>query len=159
MKCVAPSTALLIAILSAGSADAYQLDGSVFLMAIEDSQFRSVGRARYLDDLNDQVESAILTGTHSVHGPQVFEVAVQATGLYDYTLEGPAVPGACYATTLHAIGEPPAPLPKREKTWSGTTRCAPEDDDLPDKDLPDDGSGDSTTPARRRLAHSARSRW
>lgn len=136
--------ALAIAVVSS-RADASQLDGYVFLMPI-DSQFESVGRAEYLNDLNAPVSNAVLTGTHSVHGPQVFEAGVQAIGLYSYTLAGPAVPGACYGTTLSVVGDAPS-FPRVERTWNGATRCAPQDeDDLPDKDLPDDGSGGYTTP-------------
>jgi hypothetical protein len=109
-----------------------------------DSEFTSVGYADYLNDVNQRV-SVDLTGTHSVHGPQVFEMAVQTISPYSFSLRGPASPGACYGTTLRMIGDAPAPLPTLEKTWSGTTRCAPRD--IPDKDLPDDGSGTYTTPS------------
>jgi hypothetical protein len=146
VKCAGVLVAIVIAAVSAAPARAAQLSGGVFLMPV-DTTFQSYGEAEYLNDLNARVSDAVLTGTHSVRGPQVFEAGVQATGLYAYTLAGPAVPGACYGTTLYVIGDVPSPLPRLEKTWYGATRCAPEeDDDLPDKDLPDDGSGGSTTP-------------
>lgn len=71
---------------------------------------------------------------------------MKGAGEYFHILVGPVQPGACYGTTLHVIGDPPGYWNDRDETWTGTTRCAPEDDDLPDKDLPDDGSGDPATP-------------
>lgn len=100
------------------------LNGSVFLMPINES-FASHGEADYVDALRNVDPSAVLSGTHSVHGAQVFETPVQGSGQYSYVLEGPAQPGACYGTTLHVVGDPPGVLNGDEKTWNGTTQCAP----------------------------------
>jgi hypothetical protein len=128
MKPVRLFTALLSIVCSAASLRGATLTGSVFLLPI-DSQFTSVGRADYLDDLN-HATSAVLSGMHSVHGAAVFEVAVYGNGTYSYDLQGPAEAGACFGTTLHVIGDPPSPspLPTKEQTWSGATRCAPPPD-------------------------------
>lgn len=84
-------------VLFAGAARA-GLDGSVFLMPIEGSSFECHGEVVYVGALRETDFSAVVSGTHSVHGPQMFEVAVQGNGRYVYTLEGPAAPGACYGT-------------------------------------------------------------
>lgn len=92
-----------------GAARGESVDGSVFLFPITDSfEFRSLGEAAYLDDLGQEDSGAVLSGTHSVHGPVVFEHPVQGpAGTYDSVLEGPAQPRACYGTTLHVIADPP----------------------------------------------------
>jgi hypothetical protein len=103
------------------------VDGSVFLFPITDSfEFRSLGEAAYLDDLGQEDSGAVLSGTHSVNGPVVFEHPVQGSaGKYDYVLEGPAQPRACYGTTLHVIADPPGMFDTIDVTFTGTTKCAP----------------------------------
>jgi hypothetical protein len=113
----------VLAVGCAGAARAARVDGSVFLMPI-DSTFRSVGEARFLDDLG-RVSSAALSGSHNVNGPSSFQSPVQGDGKYSYILEGPADPGACYGTSLHVIADPPLPFTRQEATWTGDTRCAP----------------------------------
>jgi len=114
----------LLALLPSSAAFAYRVEGSVFLMPIT-TEFKSVGNARFLNDLNQQA-SATLTGTHSVSGPQVFVTSVQADDVYFYILEGPAQPGACYGTSLQVTADPPGSwFHDYEGSWSGDTRCAP----------------------------------
>jgi hypothetical protein len=119
------SARLLILFLIACSSrlHAAQMHGSVYLMPINSESFSSWGNAEYLNDLNAVVPTAVLSGTHSVHGAQVFEHAVTGNGEYYYELEGPADPGACYGTTLYASSDPPGFLPFRSQTWTGDTRC------------------------------------
>jgi hypothetical protein len=76
-----------------GVARGESVDGSVFLFPITDSfEFRSLGEAAYLDDLGQEDSGAVLSGTHSVHGPVVFEHPVQGSaGKHDYVLEGSLV--------------------------------------------------------------------
>jgi len=111
----------------AGSAHA-GLDGSVFLMPINEYGFESHGEAVYVNALSQINYSAELSGTHSVNGPQNFQTSVQGMGRYSYVLAGPAEPGGCYGTTLHVIGDPPDLLLYDDQTWTGDTRCAPEED-------------------------------
>jgi hypothetical protein len=115
---------LAVVIGMASSAQARYVNGSVSLLPIE-WEFASVASAAYYDDLNAIDYSAVLSGTHSVSGPSVYEASVYGYGQYAYTLEGPVEAGACYGTALHVIGDPPGPLNTREGTWTGTTRCAP----------------------------------
>jgi hypothetical protein len=82
----------------------------------------------FVNAVNQIDFTAVLTGTHSVHGPQVFEAGVQASGQYVYTFEGPTEPAACYGSTLHVFGDPAGPGASDEETWSSPTRCAPPPD-------------------------------
>lgn len=121
--------AVLAVIGCVSAARAARLEGSVFLFPIE-SEFKSDGTARYLNDLNSIDTTAVLSGEHSVNkvSPSVVDVyAVYAEyGSYSHQLTGTAQPGACYGTTLHIIGDPPGLFNTREQTWTGDTRCAPE---------------------------------
>src|SRR5688500_13943372 len=98
MRRSALSLTLFCVFFCAGAARAASLHGYVYLMPITTS-FKSVGFVEFLNDLNYR-DSATLTGTHRVSGPQVFETPVQGDGVYSYDLEGPAQPGACYGTSL-----------------------------------------------------------
>ena len=109
----------------AGAAHA-GLDGSVFLMPINEYGFESHGEAVYVNALIQIDYSAELSGTHSVNGPQNFQTSVQGMGRYSYVLAGPAEAGACYGTTLHVIGDPPGLGYWDEQTWTGESKCAPE---------------------------------
>ena len=103
------------------------LDGSVFLMPIDES-FESHGQAVHVNAMLQTDYESVLSGTHSVNGPQIFDAPVTGFGTYSYSLEGPAEAGACYGTTLHVIGDPPGFIRDDEQTWSGGTRCAPQPD-------------------------------
>jgi hypothetical protein len=118
--------ALVAMVFYARETCAADIRGSVFLMPV-DSSFSSVGDARYLNDLNHPA-SAALSGTHRVTGPQVFSTPVYGSGIYHYTLMGPAQPGACYGTTLYVVANPPVFGNTVTKTFTGATRCAPPDD-------------------------------
>ncbi len=123
-----------LAILSISSAAlAASLSGSVFLMPV-DSMFRSVGRADYYNDLNQQ-EAATMSGEHRVNrtnGALTFQAAVTGNYSYFYILEGPASPGDCFTTSLHVIARPAVPpisgATQFEGSWNGPeTKCAPAD--------------------------------
>lgn len=118
--------ALLVVVCCAGTTRAARLDGFVYLMPV-DSTYRSVGWAEYLNDLNSRDTTAVLSGEHSVSRPSGLDVyAVYAEyGVYSHDLEGTAVPGACYGTTLHVTGDPPGLFNEKEETWTGAERCAP----------------------------------
>lgn len=117
--------ALAIAI---GCADTLRagIDGSVFLFPIEQNgSFASHAEAVYVNVLQVVDPSAVLGGTHSVHGPQIFTHAVTGNGRYQYVLEGPTVPSACYGTTLQVTADPPGPFNDQTVTFTGDTKCAP----------------------------------
>ncbi|HEX2834129.1 MAG TPA: hypothetical protein VHW00_14060 [Thermoanaerobaculia bacterium] len=109
----------------AAAADAAYLRGSVYLMPIESNTFRSVGTARYFNDLSQEDSRGILSGTHRVIGPQMFQTAVSGAGLYENILEGPAQPGACYDTDLHVNADGPFLNGDVSETFYGAQRCAP----------------------------------
>lgn len=84
------------------------IDGSVFLFPIENGgSFASYGECVYVNAVNEVDPETVFSGTHSVHGPQIFEHAITGTGRYQYLLEGPAEPGACYGTTMDVTADPP----------------------------------------------------
>lgn len=123
----------LLFICSAPAARA-RLDGSVFLFPISDNSFRSWGESAYIGTLKEVVQGTVLTGTHSVEGPVVFEMPVHATTQYSAALEGPTQPGACYGTTLVIHGVPPSPYPPDDMMWRGpSTKCAPTAPQNPDE--------------------------
>ena len=114
---------------NAASAD--NLDGWVMFTSIDSSAFRSVASATYYNDLNAP-GSAALTGEHRVMqgSPAIsFVSPVQGNGTYYDVLEGPTQPSSCYDTSLHVISAPAGiSMTKYDKTWVGTTRCAPAPD-------------------------------
>jgi len=102
------------------------IDGSVFLFPIEQGgSFASHGEAVWVNALQVVDTSIVLGGTHSVHGPQIFNHPVTGNGRYQYVLEGPTVPSACYGTTLYVTADPPGPFNNQTATYTGDTKCAP----------------------------------
>ena len=122
--------AVLVSVMFLVCADASAagIEGNTFLFPVEPDMFRSSGTARYFNDLMQVDHSVAITGEHRVtqNSPlTVFEMAVQANGVYDSVFEGPATAGSCYDTRLHAVADPPGPFNRKEATWTGDQRCAP----------------------------------
>ena len=119
--------AVLLALTLSVAAPAASIHGYVYLFPVE-SWFRSVGEAEYLNDLN-QPATAVLSGEHRVtqtNGNVSYDTPVTGDGRYFYFLEGPAEPGNCFSTMLHAIADPPGFFNTKEETWNGPEiRCAP----------------------------------
>ncbi len=115
---------LLLAVLCHTSAALAGVEGSVLLMPIPGTSFESHAEAWYNNALNAVDYGAVFTGEHSVHGPEVFEQEVQATGMYNNVLEGPVQPGACYGSTLQVSGDPSGPGATDHESFSSPTRCA-----------------------------------
>lgn len=116
--------ALLCALLCAGaSAYANHVSGYVFLMPIgSDTEFRSVGSATYLNDINGQLTDP-LQGTHSVSGPGLYPRRERRRVLllfFGRTDE----PGECYSTELFVYVDPWGPQ-YYDATFHGeNTYCA-----------------------------------
>lgn len=114
----------LVIVVSVNAAHAEFVDGSVYLLPI-DSQYSSVGEAKYYNDLQQAIPGVFLSGEHSVLHPGVANVkSISAIGAYSYTLQGSATPGVCYDTTMRVVGELPPNHPRKERTFTGATRCA-----------------------------------
>lgn len=117
---------VLLAVLCRAGVALAGVEGSVLLMPIPGASFESHGDAWYNNPLNAVDYGAVFTGTHSVHGPEVFEHPVQVTGTYNYVLEGPVQPGECYGSTLQVSGDPSGPGSTDHETFTSPTRCARE---------------------------------
>jgi hypothetical protein len=123
---IMPVVLLSSVLLAAPDSRADFVDGSVFLFPIGSAtEFRSYGRAEYLNTLNQRIVAPI-AGEHSVSGPQVFTTTFsEPDGLYDDFLEGPTEPGACYSTRLQAWAVGDFGIHRHEASWDGPdTRCA-----------------------------------
>lgn len=71
----------LLTVLCSASTIRAGIDGSVFLFPIEQGGgFASHGECVFVDTLQQVDPTVVLTGTHSVHGPQIFNHAITGNG-------------------------------------------------------------------------------
>jgi hypothetical protein len=123
MRCTA-GLLLFVSLCCITPIHAAGVDGYVYFLAMN-TEFQSNGEAQYYNDLQQNDNSAALSGAHRVSGPYSYETRVQGYGHYFYILEGPAEPGACYGTSLNVVADPPGVFNNVSNSWTGPARCAP----------------------------------